>query len=127
MKPMVIAARRHPGERINKPRPDRLGNRVLPPLTDTAALPDERRLRRAVRNRLHFQRLGEANVIAGHGPLRAHGQTVLAVQAESIILWTDGRDAIRSRRQHMDGAIAHASATRNAFSSINTDHTLPHH
>ena len=122
---MVIAPRRHPGKRIDKPRPDLLRNLILPPLTDAPALPDERRLRRARRNRLHFQRIGEANIIAGHGPLCAHSKAMLAVQAEIFILGPNGRKAVRSRRQHMDGAIAHASAARNAFFPIDTDHALP--
>ena len=122
MEPMVIASRRHPGERIDKPLPDLLGNRFLPPLPDAPALPDERRLRRASQNRLHFQRLGKAYIIAGDGPLDAHGKAVLAVQAKIFILGPDGRETVRSRCQHMNGAITYASAARHAFSPVDTDH-----
>ena len=122
MEVVVVTAGRHPGEGIDKSFPDFLGNRPLPPVTDTPALSDERRLRSAVWNRLDVKRVGESDAIASNRPARAHGKAVLTVYAKLFILRPDGRHSVSSRRQNVNYAVTHTRTARYAFFPVDVYH-----
>ena len=86
------------------------------------ALTDERRLRSAVGNRLDIKRIGESDAIASDRPARAHGKTVLTVNAKLFILCPDGRHSVGSSRQNVNYAVAHTRATRYALFPVDVYH-----
>ena len=122
MELMIVTPGRHPGEGVNKSFPDVLGDWPLPPVADAPALSDERRLRCAVWNWLDIKSVVESDAIASDRPARAHGKTVLTVNAKLFILRPDGRYSVSSRRQNVNYAVAHTRAARYAFLPVDVYH-----
>ena len=122
MELVVVTPGRHPGEGVNKPFPDDLGDLSLSPVANAPALSDKRRLCRAVWNRLYLQRVGKSDAIASNRPVRTHGKAVLTVDAKPFILRLDGWHSVSSHRQNVNYAVAHTRATRHAFFPVDVYH-----
>lgn len=122
MEPVVVASRRHPGKRVDKPSPDFLRNRIVAPLTSAPTLTQKRRLGASVWNRLNVQRFAKPYVIACDCAACAHGEAVLAIQAVPLVLLSERGISVLVLRQDMNYAVPHAGSTADAFGFIDNYH-----